>query len=57
MKKIYYNIAIGLTIINLVEVGVRKFTDFGSILPANIKVVSIAVALLCFGIHFYKNKK
>jgi hypothetical protein len=57
MKKIYYNIAVGLTIINLVEVAIRKFTGFGSILPTPIKVVFIAVALLCFGIHFYKDKK
>ena len=55
MKKTYYNIAIGLTILNLIEIAIRKFTDFDSILPASVKIVSIATALLCFGIHFYKN--
>ena len=34
MKKIYYNVAVGLTIINLIEVAIRKFTNLGSILPA-----------------------
>ena len=55
MKKFYYNIAVGLTILNLIEVAIRKFTDFDSILSTSVKVVSIAAALICFGIHFYKN--
>jgi hypothetical protein len=54
MKKFYYNIAVGLTILNLIELAIRKFTDFDSILPTSVKVVSIAAALICFGIHFYK---
>ena len=56
MKKIYYNIAVGLTILNLIEVAIRKFTDFDSVLPTPVKVLSIATALVCFGIHFYKNQ-
>jgi len=56
MKKIYYNIAVGLTILNLIELAVRKFTDF-NFLPKPIKMVSVVLALIFFGIHFYKNKK
>tara|TARA_B100000686_G_C16797952_1_gene983754 strand:+ start:238 stop:414 length:177 start_codon:yes stop_codon:yes gene_type:complete len=56
MKKIYYNVAVGLTIINLIEVAIRKFTNLGSILPANVKIISIIIALFCFGIHFYKKE-
>ena len=57
MKKFYYNIAVGLVIINAVEIAIRKFIDFGSILPKPIKIISIVIALLFFGIHFYKNEK
>ena len=53
MKKIYYNIAVGLTILNLAEIAIRKFTDFGFILPKTLKLVSVTVALLFFGIHYY----
>tara|TARA_X000000950_G_scaffold233932_1_gene283651 strand:+ start:260 stop:433 length:174 start_codon:yes stop_codon:yes gene_type:complete len=57
VKKIYYKIAVGLTILNLIELAVRKFTAFDFLLPKPIKVVSVALALIFFGIHFYKNKK
>ncbi|MFL2633254.1 MAG: hypothetical protein ACJ0NC_05160 [Candidatus Marivariicella sp.] len=57
MKNIYYKIAVGLTILNLFEVAIRKFSDFTSIIPNSVKIVSITAALICFGIHFYKNKK
>jgi len=57
VKKIYYKIAVGLTILNLIELAVRKFTDFDFLLPKPIKIVSVALALIFFGIHFYKNKK
>ena len=57
VKKIYYKIAVGLTILNLIELGVRKFTDFDFLIPKPIKLVSVTLALLFFGIHFYKNKK
>ena len=56
MKKVYYDIAVGLTILNIIEVAIRKFTDFDSVLPTSVKVLSIATVLLCFGIHFYKNQ-
>ena len=42
--------------LNLIEVAIRKFTDFDSVLPTPVKALSIATALLCFGIHFYKNQ-
>tara|TARA_B110000003_G_scaffold87106_1_gene89221 strand:+ start:3145 stop:3312 length:168 start_codon:yes stop_codon:yes gene_type:complete len=54
VKNIYYKIAVGLTILNLFEVAIRKFSDFGSIFPASVKIASITAALICFGIHFYK---
>ena len=57
MKKIYYNIAVGLTVINLLELGLRKFTDFGSLMPQSIKIITVILALIFFGIHFYKNPK
>tara|TARA_B100001059_G_scaffold77481_1_gene75196 strand:- start:872 stop:1045 length:174 start_codon:yes stop_codon:yes gene_type:complete len=57
MKKNYYKIAVGLTILNLIELAARKFTDFDFLLPKPIKVVSVMLALLFFGIHFYNNKK
>ena len=57
MKKIYYKIAVGLTILNLIELAVRKYTAFDFLLPKSVKVVSVTLALIFFGIHFYKNKK
>ena len=55
MKKFYYNFAVGLTILNLIELAIRKFTDFDFTLPTSVRISSIVAALLCFGIHFYKN--
>ena len=57
VKKNYYKIAVWLTILNLIELAVRKFTDFDFLLPKPIKIVSVTLALIFFGIHFYKNKK
>ena len=57
MKKIYYKIAVGLTILNLIELAVRKFTDLDFLPPKPVKIVSVILALLLFWIHFYKNKK
>tara|TARA_B100001063_G_scaffold59960_1_gene54169 strand:+ start:2158 stop:2331 length:174 start_codon:yes stop_codon:yes gene_type:complete len=57
VKKIYYKIAVGLTILNLIELAVRKYTAFDFLLPKSVKVVSVTLALIFFGIHFYKNKK
>ena len=56
MNKFYYYVAVGLTIVNLFEIAIRKFTNFESILPKPFKIISIAIALLFFGIHFYKNE-
>ena len=57
VKKSYYKIAVGLTILNLIYLAVGKFTDFDFYLPKPAKIVSVTLALLLFGIHFYKNKK
>ena len=57
MKKIYYNIAVGLTILNLIELVLRKFSPFDFQIPRPLKAISVILALLLFGIHFYKNKK
>ena len=57
VKKNYYKIAVWLTILNLIELAVRKFTGFDFLLPKPVKVVTVTLALLLFGIYFYKNKK
>tara|TARA_B100001093_G_scaffold518778_1_gene604887 strand:- start:6001 stop:6174 length:174 start_codon:yes stop_codon:yes gene_type:complete len=57
MKKIYYKIAVGLTILNLIELAVRKFSLFDFLIPRPVKAISVILALLLFGIHFYKNKE
>ena len=57
VKKIYYKIAVGLIILILIELAVRKFTGFDFLLPKPVKVVTVTLALLLFGIYFYKNKK
>ncbi len=56
MKKIYYKIAVGLTLLNLIELAVRKFSHFDFLIPRPVKAISVTLALLLFGIHFYKNK-
>ena len=57
MKKLYYYLASGIVIIILTERALIKFIDFQPIISSTIRIILLTIALICFGIHFYKNEK
>jgi len=56
MKKPLYTIASVITILLISERALDVFFDIGPFISKFIKLFFIAIALILFGIHFYKNK-
>lgn len=57
MKKPLYTIASVITALFISERALDVFFDVGPFAPRSIKLLFVAIALILFGIHFYKKPK